>query len=198
MKKLLSLIALLCFVTSAFATGQMPINSPLTGTVNFTNGGPQAITNVFEPPFTYAPAFNSYLNSANTNALPLTNTVTATNFIIQIASNAGAGTNATVYWTANPISTVLQYGSFGPGDLTGSTTWTNTFSPPYASTPVVVATGSALAGATNNYVAITSVSTTAFIVTSGNTNQVIYWQAVGPAYARVQSGPSGTDGLVTH
>jgi hypothetical protein len=189
MKKLLSFAAVCLFSAVAFATGPLPLNSQLTGSVTFTNGGSQYVTNLFEPPFSYAPAFNMYLVSANTNALPLTSTVTPTNYIIQISSTAGAGTNATVVWIANPVATRVQYGNL----IAASPTTTNiVFATPFVYTPTVVAVGSI----TN--VLITAITLTNFTAVSGGLSNTVYWTAVGPCATRAATGPASTDGVLTY
>lgn len=190
MKKILSLLALVAVVLSARATGTLPLNSPQSGVLSFTNGGATSITNSFLPGFSYAPAFSAFLTSANTNALPITTTITSSNYIVTINTS----TNATVVWAAqmpvlvNQVGYMrLQQGSFA-GATSGATTYTNTFSTPYLSTPIVNISTSLLGAATNSAPAITSVSTTAFIVSYGaTTNQTVYWNALGPC---ATAGPS--------
>ena len=196
MKKLFSIGLGLMFGASAFATGPLPLNSQLTGTVTFTNTGSTSVTNLFEPGFSYPPAFSAYLTTSPTNALPFTNTVTATNFIITIATS----TNAGVFWVASPVATRVQYGTIAGNTFLGAspTTYTNTFATPFVYTPSVVVSGSLLPAATNNMAVVSSVSTTSFVLSTGNTNQTFYWQAVGPCATRAATGPASTEGVLTY
>ena len=176
MKKILSIIAVCALTFDCFASGSFQINSPQSGLVNYTNSGSQSYTNVFEPPFTYAPVMSVFLTAGPTNSLPITNTVTATNFILQCA----ASTNCTFVWSAQPANPRIQYGTVSPPPVSGSTTCTNTFNPPYASAPTVVISWTGQGAATNDIPVITSVSATAFIYSYGvTTNRTVYWQAIG-------------------
>jgi hypothetical protein len=167
------------FSASSFATGSVPANSTQSGVVNFTVATGLSYTNTFAAPFTTTPVVITYnlLAASTVSAL----TVTTTNFVVTV-TNAATPTNGSVSWQAYLPSPRLQYGS-NTGATSGSTTITNTFNPPYYSAPAVVVTGSVLASATNNYPAVTSVTTTNFIISCGNTNQTFYWHAVGPGYS---------------
>lgn len=181
MKKILALIALVALAVNCFAAGTLSVNTPQSGTVYFSTNGTAAtnVTVTFTPAFTYTPAVSFFLSSGPTNATPLVTAVTATNLTITI----NASTNCSVLWVANPASPRIQFGTVSSGPNAGATTYTNTFSAPYSSAPSVVISGSALAGATNAIPVVSSVTATAFIVSYGaNTNQTIYWQAVGLAY----------------
>ncbi len=190
MKNLFIIAAALVFLcATAFATGPTPANSTQTGVINFTNGGAWAYTNTFPVPFTYPPIFNAYLTSANTNALPFTNTVTATNYIVTENSTVATGTNATIVWIANPAVYNIQAGA----TIVNSPLTTNVSFPyPFYSVPVVVATGSV--SSSNLVQSVTSSN----IVLVCNVSNTVQWIAFGPYATRIESGPNGTDGVVTH
>jgi hypothetical protein len=189
MKKLLSIVALLGLTASCFATGPIPANSVQSGVINFTNGGPWAYTNTFPVPYSYPPIFTAFLTSANTNALPFTNTVTATNFILTENSTVGSGTNATIVWSATPANYIIQAAAV----VVNSPLTTNiSFPQPFSYTPVVTISGSVTSSNT-----ISSITTSNITVVC-NVSNTINYIAFGPDAARIQSGPNGTDGVVTH
>ena len=190
MKTLLIIAAALVLTcTSVFATGATQLNSTQTGVINFTNGGPWAYTNTFPVPFSYPPIFSAYLTSANTNALPFTNTITATNYIVTENSTAAGGTNATIVWIANPAAYIIQSGSVVALSTLATT---NIYFPlVYTYPPTVVCTGSI----TNPIVSSVTISN--FTCVNGISNTV-QWVSFGADAARSQTGPAGTDGVVTH
>lgn len=173
MKHILSIGAGLLISATAFATGPLNINTPQSGVVNFTTNGSAYTyyTNVFPVPFTYPPVMSTFLTSGPTNALPLTNTVTATNFILSI----NTPTNATVTWTANPASAIIQSGS--QAVLAGTPT-NITFPNIYAYTPNVVVSSSL----TNGQVGVGNITATNFQITV-LVNSTVQWISFGQDYA---------------
>ena len=174
MKKIISLVALMALAVNCFGTGAISVNTPQTGSLSFTTNGSAftSSTNLFSPGFTYPPAMSFFLVSGPTNALPMTSTVTATNFILSINTS----TNATVFWSAIPASALIQAGS-----QPFSTSTTNvTFPTAYAYAPTVILTGNVLGSATNAYPVVTAVTTTNFTLSAGIA-QTIYWQSFGEA-----------------
>ena len=150
---------------SALATGNEGVNPPQSGVLTVANGV-NAITNTFAFPFTVAPCLVVY--SSLTNGTPVTNNfVTTTNFAISFPAG---GTNSAFAWQAFVGATRQQSGTFADNAVLV----TNTFTYPYYSTPIVVVSGTA----TNNPVAVTSVSTTSFVTSCGASNTVS-WIAVG-------------------
>jgi len=189
MKTLLTIAAVFGLTLGALATGPIQPNGSLSGTITFTNGGPWAYTNNFTTSFTYPPIFSAYLVSANTNALPFTNTVTATNFIVTENSTAAAGTNATIFWTAVPAAYVIQ----SAATVVNSPLTTNiSFPQVYTYIPNVVLTGST---SPSNWVASVTISNFVAVCSQSNTLQ---WISFGADAGRITSGPNGTDGVVTH
>jgi hypothetical protein len=171
MKKTLSIFALFALAAECFATGPLPINSYQSGFINFTNGG--SATNVYTFPvgFTYPPAVSLFLVSANTNALPFTNTVTTTNFTTIINTTVNGATNATIAWTATPCSVFEQWST----TVNTAGVATNVAFPvPYVYPPMV----NAQPNSTNGFVAITAITTTNFTLLS-NIAMTNYWNAIG-------------------
>ncbi len=164
MKKIFSLILVTGLAVSAFATGGFPINSPQSGVAVF-NGTVQSITNPFAPYFTAAPVFVTF--GSSTNASPITNTVTATNWIISVAS-----TNVSVAWNAYLGYPRVEYGTQA---VLAAAPTNITFPTPYSAAPAVTISG------TTNAVA-SSITTTNFTVTV-KADQTIQWQSLGSAYA---------------
>ena len=198
MKYIAILAAALALAVNCSATGALQINSTQTGFLYYTNGAGTNQVITFEPGFSYPPAFSAYLVGGVTNSLPFTYSVTASNVSFNVNGiAANVATKAAIAWTASAVATRVQYGTLGPGGGT-ATTLTATFTSPFISTPVAVAVGSVSPGATNNGVAITTLSATNLVVTTGNTNQTVYWQAIGPSAARAVTGPNGSDGVITY
>jgi hypothetical protein len=194
MKFIFSICAAFGLSVSALATGSLQNNSTLTGITSITNGGSQSVTNTFQTPFSYPPSLSTFLIGGYTNALPFTNTVTTTNFIIVTASSTGAGTNATIAWTANPAATQIQWGS---QVVNASLPSTNvTFPTAFIYAPNVMVSAGILGAATNAYPAVTAVTTTGFTLGAGA--QTVYWQATGYTATRAITGPNGDYGTVTH
>jgi len=169
MNKFLSIVGVLAVALNTFATGAYQIDSPQSGVVIFT-GTNQSQTITFAPGYSRIPVMQVF--GSSTNASPITNSVTSTNFTLSVAS-----TNLSVAWNSFIGYPRLQKGTFVAG---GGTNFTVTFATPYAYAPVVSVDGSS-----TNSSAITglsSVTTTNFTVLAGatTTNQ---WQAIGEAYA---------------
>ena len=178
-KTILSLIAT-AITFCAFADGVILNNSAQSGISTFTAATGLAVTNTFPVSYTTLPVV--ILSSTSTNDYPWTaSSVTLTNFILTVSANTA--TNCSVTWSSYAGYIRIQSGSIAPAD---SLLYTNTFSSPFAYTPSVVLQSTILNGNTNIPVpVVTSASATAFVVTfgAGSTNQTIYWQAIGTAYA---------------
>lgn len=181
MKKIISILACVAVTGSVFATGLLPSNSAQSGFVNFTNGGSQSATVTFTPAFTYPPAMTVFLMTTPTNALPLTNVVTSTNFTLSVA----ASTNATIAWTAQPAACLMQWGN---ATNVAATATNISFPTPYLYPPNVVLTPSSTNATAVS--AVTAVTTTNFTLLS-NAAQTNQWTAVGEAVT------AGTQ-IVTH
>jgi hypothetical protein len=165
MKKLISLCAAVGVAASALATGNLGVNPPQSGVLTVTNAA-SVITNQFAEAYTVAPCLVVY--SSLTNGTPVTNNfVTTTNFAISFPTG---GTNSAFAWQAFVGATCQQSGTF----VDNGVLVTNTFTYPYYSTPVLLVSGTA----TNNPVAVTSVTTTNFITLCGTSNTVS-WISVG-------------------
>ena len=116
------------------------------------------------------------LNAITTNSQPITNVfVTTTNFAV--SANA---TNSQVAWNAFAGYQRLQYGT---NAIQGALLVTNTFNPAYVYNPVVTISGSVTNGLAGGLACVSSVSPTQFVIQFGNTNQVVYWTAIGTASA---------------
>jgi hypothetical protein len=179
MKKLTSIGASLMLAFSALAAGVVGVNPPQSGVLNFDGATTLVQTKTFAYPFQTTPLVT--INGLLTNNSPFTvSAVTTTGFTLTVTTLAT--TNASVAWQAFVGGTRLQSGILANTSASSTAGWTNTFSYPYAAIPSVVVSGSALAGATNNGVTVSSVSTTGFSVATGNTNQTVYWQSVGTVY----------------
>lgn len=187
MKKLLSLLILVLGL-DCLATGTLPINSSQSGYFNFaTNGAAYtSATNIFAPAYSYVPVVSTFLFAGPTNALPLTVTTTTSNLIVSINTS----TNCTVYWTASSPNYIIQSGVIVASAVLATNV---TFPTAFASVPQVFLTGSVLV--TNPVV--TSISATNFNLSVSASNTV-QWMAFGPVLNRPQTGPNGTDGVVTH
>ena len=171
MKKLFSIVfAILALgVESSLATGAVGTDVPQSGVLTFTAATTVFITNNFAYPYTQLPVIT--FAALTTNALPITNQlVTLTNFIVSV--NA---TNSQVAWSSFAGYQRIQYGT---NAVQGSLLLTNTFSPAYVYNPVVSIEGSGT-NALSGTMAVSSVSPTQFVVQFGNTNQVMYWMAIG-------------------
>lgn len=172
MKTLLLLGATLMLAVSAFATGPINIDTPQSGLINFTNGGSQSFTNQFVVNFSHPPVMTFYLTGGNTNALPYTNTViTTSNFILQSASNSGASTNATFFWTAN---TGFLKWQMGTNNTLAASATNVAFITPYTAIPFV----DIQSAATNSPIAVTAITLTNFTVNAGSA-EGFNWQAWG-------------------
>lgn len=183
------LFALFAMIGMAGATGtynfgpaQIVSQNPVqSGVITQTNQLPALYTNTATFPYPFPSStlpITGYVYNYSTNAAnePLTNTWTTTNVTI-----VSVATNTTLAYQAFQSVARVQTGILGLGSfLSGSTTYTNTFATPYVATPVVQLTGSGAGAGTNYGVWASSVTTTGFIVTTGNTNQIIYWGAIGP------------------
>ena len=169
MKTLLSIVGVLAIALNTFATGAYQIDSPQNGVVTFT-GTNQSQTITFAPGFSRVPVMQVF--GSSTNASPITNSVTSTNFTISVAS-----TNLSVAWNAYLGYPRLQKGTVVSG---GGTNVTVTFATPYAYAPVVSVDGSSTNA--SSITGLGSVTATNFTILSGanTTNQ---WQAIGEAYA---------------
>ena len=184
-KKLVLGCAVIGLAASAFATGTIVVNTPQSGVIGFSTNG-SAYTNTFQPSFTYPPAMSVFLANGPTSALPFTNTVTATNFILWISTP----TNCTVAWTAVPVFTQIQWGSQAVKQATPTNI---TFSVPFVYPPSLSGDSSL----TNAATGISGVTTTNFTITV-SADATVYWQAMGYTATSAQTGPSGLDGVVTH
>lgn len=188
MKFLFTIAATVALAFNCLATGPLPLNSLQSGVVSFSTNSPayMSVTNTFEPGFTYLPAMSFYLVAGPTNALPFTNTVTTTNFVLTIATS----TNCSVAWVANPPYFVMESGSVVASAVLNTNI---TFPVAYAAPPTVILTGSVLV--TNPVVTSVTTTTANISVCASNT---VYWLSFGPQASPAQNGPNGTAGYITH
>jgi len=188
MKKLLLLISLTLATVVAIATqvwnyyppNIVGSNPSQSGTIVITNQIPATLsfTNTFPFPFYTAPVMQFVVNSTNAQNNPLTTTITSTNFIV-----SSGNTNASIFWTAYIGYPRVQAGINAAGAMVaGTTAVTNTFPVPFATVPVVNIEASGGLYATNAGVWASSVTTSNLVITTGNTNQTIYWGAFGVTY----------------
>lgn len=167
-------VALALAVNSASATGAVGPDAPQNGVLTFTPTTTVYITNSFPYPYSQPPIV--LFQAISTNALPITNIfVTTTNFAV--SANA---TNSQIAWNSYAGYQRLQYGT---NAIQGSLLLTNVFNPAYAYAPSVQISGSTTNGLAGGLAAISSITPTQFVIQFGNTNQIIYWQAVGTGYA---------------
>lgn len=166
-------VACIGLAETAVATGNVGANPVQTGSLTFNVSTGFYITNTFPFAYTAPPVVQFF--AGTTNAVPITNIfVTTTNFAVSV--------NAT-----NPASQVNWIASLGYPRIASGTNAiqaqflvTNVFAQPFAFNPVVT-----ISGSTTNYLAgpgivcVSSVSPTNFVIQFGNTNQVVYWQAMG-------------------
>ncbi len=167
----LMVLALALAVKSAFATGAVGTDVPQSGVLTFTPTTGVYITNSFAYPYSQAPVLN--LTAITTNSQPITNvSVTTTNFIV--SANA---TNSQVAWNSFAGYQRIQYGT---NAIQGSLLLTNVFNPAYVYAPVVSVEGSTT-NIVKGSVAISSITPTQVVFQFGDTNQVLYWMAIGTA-----------------
>lgn len=166
-------VALVLAGNSAFATGAVGTDVPQSGILTFTTAGGVYITNTFAYSYSQVPIVQ--FQAITTNAIPVTNVaVTLTNFIVSANT-----TNSQVAWNSYAGYQRLQYGT---NAVQGALLLTNAFNPAYAYNPVVSIEGSSTNGLSGG-IAVSSVSPTQFVIQFGNTNQVIYWTAIGTSFA---------------
>jgi len=185
MKKLIILSVLTLATIAAIATGTFNFYPPnivgsnpsQSGSIVTTNAIPATFTNTvaFPFPFYTAPVMTFVVQATNAANNPLTTSITSTNFTV-----TSGNTNATILWTAYIGYPRVQTGIDAAGSIIGgSTTVTNVFNPPFATTPTVNIEGSGALYATNAGVWASSVTTSNMVISTGNTNQIIYWGAFG-------------------
>lgn len=166
-------VACVAIADTAAATGSVGIDPVQTGSLTFNVSTGFYITNAFPFSYTTPPVMQCF--AATTNAVPITNIfVTTTNFAVSVnATNPAAAVN----WISSVGYPRIQAGT---NAIQASSLLTNTFTAPFAFNPVVN-----ISGSTTNYLSgpglacISSVSPTQFVIQFGNTNQVIYWSAIG-------------------
>jgi hypothetical protein len=155
------------------------VNPIQTVSVTITNLIPAVITNTvtFPYPFPQIPVIQYFQTSTNAANFTITNTITTTNI-----TTVSAATNETITFVATVPYQRVQYGTLGLGTfISGAVAYTNTFAPPYGVVPTVLISGGGSLQATNGGGWLTSVTTTNFVLTTGNTNQIFYWFSFGPA-----------------
>lgn len=163
------LAVVLLAVNSAFGTGAVGLNPVQTGTLTFTTANGVYITNAFAYPYTTVPIVQFSL--VTTNAFPVTNVaVTPTNFIVSANT-----TNSTISWVSFVGFPRVQTGT---NAIQAQLLLTNTFNTPFAFNPIVQLTGSGT-NIVKGTIAVSSVSPTNFVIQFGDTNQVVYWGALG-------------------
>lgn len=166
MKKILSIISLVLLAFDCFATGTFGVNPPQQGTIAIVTNGATSLyyTNTFPAAYQSVPVVLLF-NLGNTNALPMTNTVTTTNFVVEL----NTPTNTIVNWSAY-IGTPRIY-AWTPTNQTVGVATNILFPFAYAYPPVVVVTPQN----TNGAAAVSSVTTTGFTLLENtlSTNQVI-------------------------
>ncbi len=166
-------VALALAVNSASATGAVGTDVPQSGILNFTASTGVYITNSFAYPYSQVPIVQ--FQATLTNAIPITNVfVTTTNFAVSANT-----TNSQIAWNSYAGYQRIQYGT---NAIQGSLLLTNVFNPAYAYAPVVSVEGSTT-NIVKGSVAISSITPTQVVFQFGDTNQVIYWMAIGTSYA---------------
>jgi hypothetical protein len=170
-----SVIAVCCLLLglqTAPATGSVGADPVQTGTLTFNVSTGFYQTNSFPFSYTTPPIVQFY--ALTTNAVPITNIfVTTTNFAVSVNATNPA---AQIAWTAQVGYPRLQSGT---NAIQGALLVTNVFSTPFAFNPVVTISGSSTNALSGGQPCISSVSPTNFVIQFGNTNQVIYWHALG-------------------
>jgi hypothetical protein len=172
MKKILSIFALCALAVNCFATGNEGVNPAQNGVISVvTNGGAASLyyTNTF--PFAYQslPVVTLF-NLGNTNAVPFTNTVSTTNFIVEL----NTPTNTLVAWQSYMGTPTIQVGSF---TNSGAVSQTVPFARPFAQLPTVILTPAVTNAGT---AAVTGVTLTNFTVLE-NISTTNYYEAFGIA-----------------
>lgn len=178
MKKILSSLALLALAVNCFATGNLGVNPYQSGVISVVTNGASTLfyTNQFPLPYQSVPVVILY-NTGNTAATPLTNSVTTTNFIVEVATP----TNTTIAWQAYIGTPRFQAGT----NSTLATVSTNIpFPYPYAQTPVVQCQQYSTNSAAE--IAVTGITLTNFTVLC-NLTEGFSWGAFGIAPAPSQS-----------
>lgn len=169
MKKLLAILATAALAINCFATGDVGNDLPQSGVLNFTAVTTIQITNTFSTPYSTIPVVQ--LTLVTTNASPVTNLfVTTTNFAVGVNT-----TNSTVAWAAFKGFPRVQTGTNAVQTL-GKIT--NSFATPFFYQPIVQVTGSTT-NAVSGVINVTQVTTTNFVVQFGDTNNILYWGALG-------------------
>lgn len=169
---ILSVLALLATAQVVKATGNVGVDPVQTGSLTFNVSTGFYITNQF--PFAYTTPPVIQLSAGTTNAVPITNIfVTTTNFAV--SSNA-TNPAAQINWVSFVGYPRVQTGT---NAIQASLLLTNTFSPAFAFLPIVQITGSITNSFINGIPCVSSVTQSNFVIQFGNTNQVIYWGALG-------------------
>jgi hypothetical protein len=195
-------VVAVCGVTaiSALGTGNAPVNSPQSGIQTFA-GSNLTATVTFAPTFTIPPVVQASLYNSATNYSPVTvSSITTSNFLLTITTNA----TATVIYTntggsIGSIQAAVQWSAFQGWEriITGSnvsltaTSPTNyTFSTPFFYPPVVLITP--LSVATNFFPY--AVTTTNFYVTNNTgVNVGFNWMAIGQSAIPALNNPTPND-----
>ncbi len=164
------LLAMILCGLKSFATGAEGINPTQQGLINATSNSAAIAyyTNTFAFPFQSLPVVTLFTVGTVTNAMPYTNVVTTTNFVVQFATN---GFSPTIYWQAY-IGTPRII-SMTPTNQTAGTATNILLPATYAYPPVVVVTGQG--SASNAFVNVYGITTTNFTLFSNQlgTNQVL-------------------------
>jgi len=169
MKKIFSILTGLVLAVNCFATGSLGVNPQQSGVITVVTNGAASLyyTNTFPSPYQSVPVVTLF-NLGNTNALPLTNSVTSTNFIVEL----NTPTNTTIAWQSYIGTPTIQSGSF---TNTTATSQAVSFARPFAQLPVVVLTSAVTnAGAA----AITAITLTNFTMIQ-NLSTTNYYMAFG-------------------
>lgn len=170
MKKILSLLAGLVLVVSCFATGNIGVNPQQNGVISIVTNGAASLfyTNTFPYAYQSVPVV-ALFNLGNTNALPFTNVVSTTNFILEL----NTPTNSTVAWQSYIGTPRIQSGT----NVTMGTLTTNIpFPGPYAYNPTVFC--QAFSTNAEAAIAVTAVTTTNFTVRC-NLTEMFNWFSFG-------------------
>lgn len=170
MKKILSILAGVALTVECFATGAIGVNPSQNGIISIVTNGAATLlyTNTFPYPFQSVPVV-ALFNLGNTNALPFTNVVTSTNFILQL----NTPTNTTVAWQAFIGTPRIQSGT---NATIGTITTNIPFAGPYAYNPIVVC--QSFSTNAEAAIAVTAVTITNFTVRC-NLTEMFNWISFG-------------------